>query len=221
MVTYLGSLVQSCCGEGGALQTNITGMCGERSQCLGHAGFAPAHVVCAFPVYTAQAPGSSAGELSKAGPGLHAFPRSKPLRFSGTPQRHRLSWACVLCPSQFQVAHVARCLVSTLSPGGCCILSTPPSQTLGFLGAQRDPCLRCATCLPWGADLWLRPSWWMSTIQDPRKTWLVTGSLLSVWWRMLSVGQDCSPACLSASGRGCAGPQPASSPLVFAQSFVL
>ena len=28
MVICLGSLVQLCCGEGGALQTNITGMCG-------------------------------------------------------------------------------------------------------------------------------------------------------------------------------------------------
>ena len=48
----------------------------------------PAHGVCAFPVYTARAPGCSAGELSKAGPGLHALPRSKLLRFrfSGTLQ---------------------------------------------------------------------------------------------------------------------------------------
>ena len=58
---FLGSLVQSCCGEGGTLQTNITGMCGEYSQCLGHTEFAPSHVVCAFPIYTAQAPGCSAG----------------------------------------------------------------------------------------------------------------------------------------------------------------
>ena len=102
VVTYLGSLVQSCCGEGGPLQTSITGVCGERLQCLGHTGFAPAHSVCALPVYTAQAPGWSARELSKAGPGLRTLLRSKPLRFriSGTPQRHRLGWACVLCPSQ-------------------------------------------------------------------------------------------------------------------------
>ena len=42
-------------------------------------------------------------ELSEVGPGLHALPRSKPLRFrySGTPQRHRLGWARVLCPSQY------------------------------------------------------------------------------------------------------------------------
>ena len=33
-------------------------------------------------------------ELSEVGPGLHAFPRSTPLRFrfSGTPQRCRLTW---------------------------------------------------------------------------------------------------------------------------------
>ena len=92
MIIYLGSLVQLCCGEGGTLQTNITGVCGECSQCLGHIGFAPTHRVCAFPFYTAQAPGCSVGELSKVGPGLHALPRSKPFRFrfSGTPQRHRL-----------------------------------------------------------------------------------------------------------------------------------
>ena len=90
MVSYLGSLVQLCCGEGGTLQTNITGVCGECLQCMDHTGFAPTHGVCAFAVYTAQAPGCSAGELSKVGPGLSALPWSKPLRFRflGTPQRH-------------------------------------------------------------------------------------------------------------------------------------
>ena len=133
MVTYLGSLVQSCCREGGTLQTNITGVCGECSQCLSHTGFAPAHGVCAFPVYTAQAPGCSVGELSKAGPGLHALPRSMPLRFRflGTPQRHRLGWVCVLCTSQVQAAQVTRYLASALSPVVWCISSPPLSQPLG------------------------------------------------------------------------------------------
>ena len=84
-------------------------------------------------------------------------------------------------------------------------------------------------CLLWGADLWLQPSWWMSTVQGPRKTWLTTGGLLSVWWRMPSLGPRLPlslwlwllPACLSASGGGWAGPLPAISPLVFIQSFVL
>ena len=120
MVTYLGSLVQLCCREGGTVQTNMTGVGGECSQCLGHTGFALAHSVCTFPVYIAQAPGCSAGELSKAGPGLCALPRSKPLRFRflGSPPRCRFSWACVLCLSQVQAAQVTRCLVSALSPGG-------------------------------------------------------------------------------------------------------
>ena len=41
-------------------------------------------------------------EPSEAGPGLLAPSRSKLLRFrhSGSPQRRRLGWACVLCPFQ-------------------------------------------------------------------------------------------------------------------------
>ena len=62
-----------------------------------------------------------------------------------------------------------------------------------------------------------------------RKTSLVTGSLLTVWWRMPSLGPKLplafqlwlSPGCLSASSGGGVGPQLASSPLVFTQSFVL
>ena len=52
-------------------------------------------------------------ELSDAGPGLRALPRSKPLRFgySGSPQRHRLVWACVLCPSQVRTAQTRKTLV--------------------------------------------------------------------------------------------------------------
>ena len=170
VVTYLGSLVQLCYGEGGTLQTNITGVCGECSQCLSHTGFAPAHSMCAFPVYTAQAPGCSAGELSKVGPGLRALSRSKLLRFRflGTPQRHRLSWACVLCPSQIRGAQMTRCLASTLSPGWGCILSPPLSQLLGFLGAQQVHHLRCALCLFCRADLWLQSSRQMLAIQNPR-----------------------------------------------------
>ena len=89
-------------------------MCGECSRCLGHTGFAPAHGMCDFLVYTAQALGCSAGELSKAGPGLCALPRSMLLRFRflGTPQRHRLGWACVLCLSQVHTAQVTRWLAA-------------------------------------------------------------------------------------------------------------
>ena len=116
--------------QGGRNTANITGVCGERSQYLGRTGFAPAHGMCAFPIYTAQAPRCSAGELSNADPGLPALPRSKPLRFrfSDTPQRHKLGWACVLCPSQVRAAQVTRCLASALSPGvggGGCLIPSP------------------------------------------------------------------------------------------------
>ena len=69
----LGSLVQSFCGEGGMLQTNNTGVC---SQCLRHAGPAPAHGAhCSGSTLFRQEP-------SEAGPGLHAPPWSKLLRLS-------------------------------------------------------------------------------------------------------------------------------------------
>ena len=40
MISYLGfaSSVQSCCGEGGALQADVA-VCGEHSPCSGHTGF--------------------------------------------------------------------------------------------------------------------------------------------------------------------------------------
>ena len=90
VVSCLGWLVQSCCGEGGALQRNVTGLCGEQLQCSSHTGFAPTLGTCAFPIYTAQAPGcyigsgllvacgSSFGVLHKStdlvGPAFCAFP---------------------------------------------------------------------------------------------------------------------------------------------------
>ena len=122
MVTYLGLLVQLCFGERGTLKTIITGVCGECSQYMDHTGFVPAHGTCAFLVYTAPAPCCSAGELPKVGPGFRVLPRSKMLRFwlSGTPQRHRLSWACVLCHSQVLAAQ-AVCL--NLLPGSCHLVS--------------------------------------------------------------------------------------------------
>ena len=68
---FLGSFVQSCCGEGGMLQTNNTGVCLQR---LSPAGPAPAHGThCSGSTLLHQEP-------SKAGPRLHAPPQSKPLR---------------------------------------------------------------------------------------------------------------------------------------------
>ena len=94
-----------CCGEGGPWQANLTGACGARPRCLGHPGL-PAHGVCAFPVYTAPVPACSAGSCLKRALGCVHFPG---LSHSGSgsrvfPQRRRLGWACVLCPSQVRAA---------------------------------------------------------------------------------------------------------------------
>ena len=132
-------------------------LCGECSQCLSHTGFAPTHSVRAFLVYTAPAPGCSAGELSQAGPGLRALPRSKLLRFwfLGTPQMHRLGWACVLCPSQVQAfrrpgawrAHSPQvgCASYHLPGPGCSgsAISGVPCVSSGELISGCDPPGRC------------------------------------------------------------------------------
>ena len=85
MDTFLGSLVQSCCGEGGTLQTNNTGV---YWQCLSHTGPAPAHCACALPAHAAQTLDCSAGNhlrpalgcmhlpgLSRSGSGTRVLPR--------------------------------------------------------------------------------------------------------------------------------------------------
>ena len=201
-----------CCGEGGTVKTNMTGVCGECSQCLGHTGFVPAHGACTFVAYTAQSPGCSARELSKASPGLCALPRSKLLRFrfSGTPQRHRLSWACALCPSQVWAAQATRCLASALSQvwGRSYHLCIPSPSVSWVCSKSTISGVLCVSSGELISDL--QPSWWMSTVQDPRKTWLATRSLLTVLWRMPSLGPRLpltfwlfpSPVCLSASSGG-------------------
>ena len=75
-------------------------------------------------------------ELSEAGPGWYALPRSKLLRFRflGTPQRCRLGWACVLCPSQVRAAQVTRCLASAVAPRWRLQLLASPVPAAGFSG---------------------------------------------------------------------------------------
>ena len=107
---FLGSLVQSRCGEGGMLQTNNTGIC---SQCLSHTGPASAHGTCDLPAHTAQALGCSAGNHPWPALGCLHLPG---LSHSGSPQRCRL---CVLCPSQVRAAQVMRCLASAIAVTYC------------------------------------------------------------------------------------------------------
>ena len=184
--------------------------------------------MCALPVYTAQAPGCSAGELSKAGPGFRALPRSKPLRFRflGTPQRHRLSWACVLCPSQVQAAQATRCLASAHSPSAVCLITSlvPAAQFPGCAAASQV----CHVSLlrSWSlAAILLTDVNYPGFQEDLVSNWEPARSLIgdatSGAEFPFSFQLWLAPLSLPASNRGWASPQPASSPLVFAQSFVL
>jgi len=68
---FLGSLVQSRCGEGGTLQTSNTDVC---SQCLRHTGPAPAHGTCVLPAHTAQALGYTTGNCLRPALGCMHLP---------------------------------------------------------------------------------------------------------------------------------------------------
>ena len=154
-------------------------------------------------------------ELSEAGPELYALPRSKPLRFrfSGTPQRRRLGWACILCPSQVRAAQVTQFLVSAVTV--TYHLPRPSHSVFWVYNGHAFSGVPCVSsgelisgCDPPDVDC-----------PESQKYWLATKSA-SVWYRMLLWGprlpsSGCPP--LPVFSGGWAGPQPASS----AQSFVL
>ena len=143
--------------------------------------------------------------LSDAGSGLHALPRSKPLRFrfSGTPQRRRLGWACILHPSQVRATQVTRCLVRIFTPSWRLRLTPSPVPAARFSGCAKSvPSYMCCVCLFWVAGLWLRPSQQISIIQSPKKSWLTEKSACilakgaSLGWNVPFRLWLPSPACL-------------------------
>ena len=110
--TFLGSLVQSYCREGGTLQMNNTGMC---SQCLGHSGPAPAHGMCDFR-HTAQALGCSTENSLRPALGCMDLPGLS-CSGSGTWVVVRGAdsvFAPVFC-TQVRAAQVMRCLASAVA----------------------------------------------------------------------------------------------------------
>ena len=148
-VTFLGSLVQSCCGEGGTLQTNHWLVWGVLSVFQPHWVYPCSQRVC-FPGLHFSGSRLLCRELSEVGPGLHALPMSKLLRFrfSGTSQRRRLGWACVLCPAQVRAAQVTRCLVSTVTPRWRVHLIASPIPAACFSGcAMGTPSRVCHVSL--------------------------------------------------------------------------
>ena len=124
-----------------------------------------------------------------------------------------------VCPSQVQAVQQLcprpkqlgpRTQGSTHCPGGPCVLSTSSVLATSFPGVLWEHSPRSVVCLLLGTDVRLWPSWQMSTVQGPRKAWLATGSLLTVWRKVQSLGPRLhqpfrlwlSHACHSASREG-------------------
>ena len=105
MVIYLVSLVQSCSGEEGTLQRNITGVCEESSHTWTTLGLPQLMTACAFLVYTFRLQVPLQGYCPNQALCFMNFPG---LSCSGSDYRvfrkGRVSWTCVLCPSQFRAA---------------------------------------------------------------------------------------------------------------------
>ena len=128
---FLGSLVQLCCGEGGMLQTNNTGVC---VQCLSHTGPAPTHGMCALPAHTAQALGCSARNRPRPALGCMHLPG---LSHPGSGTRVVLRGADSVGP-----AFCALPGSEVFGKHGRCDLSPAPSLPHSFLGVQLVHLLR-------------------------------------------------------------------------------
>ena len=190
MVIYL-LIVLLCCGQGGALQTDTTGLCGECPQCVGHTGFAPAQGgVCSRGLHGSGPRALCRGVCPKGHfPGLSCS-GSRVLRKVTDSAGHA---SCALPASeQLRRPAVWRVPCPRWSP-------SQMGRATRFPAAPRERRLSAKRLL-WGADLRLRPSRRMSPGQDPRKTWLAAGSLLTVRWRLLSLGPRSSSPLLSGSG---------------------
>ena len=117
------------------LQTNITGMFVEFSQFLDHTELAPIHGTFAFPVYNAQAPGCSAGELSKEPLDCVHFP-GLTCSGSGSWVLHKDTdsvgpeFVPFPGPRSSDDQRLGECMI----PGLWCVLSPPWSWLLSFLG---------------------------------------------------------------------------------------
>ena len=159
-------LVQSCCGEGGALQTNVTGVCGEPSQCSGQSGFAPANGLCASP--------STLLRLQAAlqGAALHY------VHFPGPSRSGSGSW--VLHKGADSVGP-AFCTFQGLSSSGNQELDkrdfSPPCPSLSFwVRWSGVPCFSSGELIS-GCD---PPSGCQPSIISG-SLWFETGSLFAVW----------------------------------------
>ena len=160
MITYLGLLVQLCCGDRGTLQRNTAGVCEECSQFMDHTGFATAQGRVCFPDLHCSGSRVPCKDTVPRGPCImKCTSQVYATQVLGYSTRAQTGWA--VCFVSFPGLNSSGnwVLGEHTVPGGPFILITSRIQTLGFLGSSRENCLRYAMCLLWGADLKMKPSW--------------------------------------------------------------
>ena len=141
MVSCSGSLVQSCCREGRALQTDISGLCGEHSQCSSHTGFAPTHRRVLPRLHCS---GSRLLYMERA-------LRCVRFQFLGPPQKRGLSCTCILCLPRRSSSGSQELDGYTLP--GCGAPSPLRGPSLSFHPRRSGACALClAATLPADVD---------------------------------------------------------------------
>ena len=167
VVSCLGSLVQSCCREGGALQTALG--CVGSTRCVpATLGFPRSRVSVLFLSTLLRLPAALYG----AGPALHVAP----VFGFFTKAQTRLGLRFV--PSMARAAQAARSLIGTLSTGAVRLF---PSAVPASVSAHASRVRLVSVLRSWSLA---SPSWRMSTFQNLRE------SLVRNWRPVCSVGGD-------------------------------
>ena len=139
-------------------------MCGEHSLCSGHTGFAPHRGVCAFPVYTAQAPGCSiwSGPCTDCGSSFRV------------PHNSADSVAPAFCAFPCLSGSGRQELAGRTLPGAAHLLpSAAPASVSARAGGVRVPCV-CSPELASSRD----PPCRCGPPRISGSLWLETGGLL-------------------------------------------
>ena len=137
VITYLGLLVQLCCGDRGTLQRNTAGVCEECSQFMDHTGFATAQGRVCFPDLHCSGSRVPCKDTVPRGPCImKCTSQVYATQVLGYSTRAQTGWA--VCFVSFPGLNCSGnwVLGEHTVPGGPFILITSRIQTLGFLGAS-------------------------------------------------------------------------------------
>ena len=119
----------------------------------------PAHSVCAFPVYTAQAPGCSAGScLRRPWVACASQIYAAQVQVLGYSTKARTQLGLRFVPFPGPSSSGDQVLDARALASWAVRLITSPVPAAGLPVCAAEAASQICRCLLWGADLWLRPS---------------------------------------------------------------